>query len=280
MISYAQNLEDVVLDRVFKDIKIGFYIDLGASDSTLDSVTRHFYENGWSGLNIEPNPVNFTSLQRDRPRDKNLNVAVGETKGKQKFYSVLGNGLSTLDPNLGLSTLDPNLGEQYLQEFPASETIEVETLTVDDVIKESAVESTVVHFLKIDVEGYETIVLRNWRFDKVKPWVIVVEATQPRTQSPTHQLWEKFLTKAGYNFVYADGLNRFYLHKTKVELTPRFEFPPNVFDGYTRHADVLKDIQIDELKKELESIRLSKSWNMTSPLRRLGRLVKLPKGLK
>ena len=50
--SYAQNFEDVIIMRCFKDVEEGFYIDVGAQDPESDSVTRVFYERGWSGINI------------------------------------------------------------------------------------------------------------------------------------------------------------------------------------------------------------------------------------
>ena len=42
MISYAQNLEDVVLDRALHT-RTGFYVDVGAASPSTASVTRHFY---------------------------------------------------------------------------------------------------------------------------------------------------------------------------------------------------------------------------------------------
>ena len=54
MISYAQNQEDVLLRREFPDCTNGFYIDVGANDPVWDSVTKHFYDRGWHGINIEP----------------------------------------------------------------------------------------------------------------------------------------------------------------------------------------------------------------------------------
>ena len=54
MVSYAQNGEDVVLDRAFAGIRDGFYVDAGASHPVMDSVTKHFYDLGWSGVNVEP----------------------------------------------------------------------------------------------------------------------------------------------------------------------------------------------------------------------------------
>lgn len=55
MISYAQNFEDLVLHRVFRGQKNGFYIDMGPMGPVLESVTKFFYDEGWSGINIEPN---------------------------------------------------------------------------------------------------------------------------------------------------------------------------------------------------------------------------------
>lgn len=57
MISYAQNFEDVMLMRALASIEKGFYIDVGAAWPDQDSVTKAFYEKGWLGVNIEPNPV-------------------------------------------------------------------------------------------------------------------------------------------------------------------------------------------------------------------------------
>ena len=54
VISYAQNFEDVMLWRALQHVGAGYYVDIGANDPVVDSVTRWFYEQGWSGLNIEP----------------------------------------------------------------------------------------------------------------------------------------------------------------------------------------------------------------------------------
>jgi hypothetical protein len=44
--SYAQNFEDVTLWRALRDVEAGFYVDVGAWDPDLDSVTRAFSERG------------------------------------------------------------------------------------------------------------------------------------------------------------------------------------------------------------------------------------------
>ena len=81
MISYAQNLEDVILNRLFRGKETGFYIDVGACYPVEMSVTKYFYDLGWNGINIEPMPSCYRKLQEERPKDINLNLAVGKKSG-------------------------------------------------------------------------------------------------------------------------------------------------------------------------------------------------------
>ena len=76
MVSYAQFGEDVMLRRFFGDQPTGFFIDVGASDPVIDSVTLHFSLSCWTGINIEPLPDAYLQLLRGRPKDINLNVAL------------------------------------------------------------------------------------------------------------------------------------------------------------------------------------------------------------
>src|SRR5215470_12416094 len=63
-ISYAQNYEDVMLWRALKHIDQGFYIDVGANDPDIDSVTKAFYERGWRGINVERRPSGSNAWKR------------------------------------------------------------------------------------------------------------------------------------------------------------------------------------------------------------------------
>jgi hypothetical protein len=96
LISYAQNFEDVILWRALKHIKNGFYIDIGAWLPDTDSVTKAFYDNGWYGINIEPDSIAFCRLLEERPRDINLQLAVSDKRGEADLYIIKDTGLSTL----------------------------------------------------------------------------------------------------------------------------------------------------------------------------------------
>src|SRR5882757_3480632 len=97
LISYAQNFEDVMLWRALGSVEAGFWIDVGAAHPSEYSVTRAFYDRGWHGVNIEPEPDYAAALVVGRPRDVNLPVAIGAEAGRTTLHRIKGTGLSTFD---------------------------------------------------------------------------------------------------------------------------------------------------------------------------------------
>jgi len=95
-LSYAQNLEDIILWRVFSDVECGVYIDVGANSPEVDSVTKLFYNAGWRGVNIEPVPSSYEELSEHRPGDINIGkCATSEDGQKLTILKVESTGLST-----------------------------------------------------------------------------------------------------------------------------------------------------------------------------------------
>ena len=92
---------------------------------------------------------------------------------------------------------------------------------------------TEIHWLKIDVEGMECQIIQGWQPSAVRPWIVVVESTEPLESKPTFSAWEPTLLGLGYKFVYFDGLNRFYVSVEHPELNQHFEAGPNIFDEFT-----------------------------------------------
>ncbi|WP_246685224.1 FkbM family methyltransferase [Methylobacterium sp. WL69] len=226
-ISYAQNYEDVMLARALGAVENGFYIDVGAQDPDEDSVTKHFYDRGWHGLNFEPSEQYHARLEAVRPRDLNLRCAVGDHPGSVTFYEADGTGLSTIVEAVSAAT----------SEARTPHTVPMTTLDAAC----AAYGITTVHFLKIDVEGAEDLVLRGTCFEAVRPWIVLLEATHPNSPEPYYAHWEPLLTERGYRFVYADGLNRFYLADEHADLAPHFALPPNHFDRFVRASEVRAD---------------------------------------
>ena len=68
-LSYSQNLEDYHLSLAFAGQTTGTYIDVGAGHPIADNVSFWFYERGWQGIVVEPQPELLALYQRLRPRD-------------------------------------------------------------------------------------------------------------------------------------------------------------------------------------------------------------------
>ena len=100
MISYAQNFEDVMLWRALGHVENGFYIDIGAQDPIVDSVSLAFYEKGWRGIHVEPTPRYAGMLRDHRPEDTVIQAAVGKTAGVLKFFEIPDTGISTADAGI------------------------------------------------------------------------------------------------------------------------------------------------------------------------------------
>jgi hypothetical protein len=109
-----------------------------------------------------------------------------------------------------------------------------------------------IHFLKIDVEGYEEEVLKSLDLKKSRPWVIVLEAADIHGRLPDPSKSFLQLGKNGYEFVYTDALNFFYISLEKLEeLKPHFQQPPNIFDGFVHlnSRDHQQTAQFEDLRK-------------------------------
>ena len=210
-----------MLRRALQDVTGGFYVDIGAFEPDMHSVTKHFYDAGWSGINVEPNPPIFARLARERPRDINLNCVVGGECGRIGFSLVGETGLSAVDPP-DLSVVAP---------CETVRALDVEMMTVDAILARYA-PNRVVDFLKIDVEGYETAVLRGAKLEANRPRIVVVEATRMMSQEPAWAEWEPILLDTGYAFAWFDGLNRFYIRDEDAARHSCFLLPPCCFDNF------------------------------------------------
>lgn len=239
MISYAQNAEDVVLARLFAGQDTGRYVDIGAGDPLLASVTKHFYDLGWRGINVEPIPVKADELRAARPGDLTLAVAVGAAEGTATLHVVE-------DDEWGWSTLDDTLAVRYRDDnhWPVRE-VGVDVVTLARLLDEHPGD---VDFLKIDVEGAERAVVEGADWTRHRPRVLVVEATTPGSPAPTHGEWEPMLLDAGYRCALFDGLNRFYAAADDEEALARLSAPASVFDDYRPYEYVRLQAAFDELR--------------------------------
>jgi FkbM family methyltransferase len=261
MISYAQNYEDVMLRRVFENQPRGLYIDVGAYDPVSCSITKHFYDKGWHGINIEPARASFDRVQHGRPRDINLNVGISDQIGKLTFYEFPKEAA-------GLNSFSENDAKEHLKRGYSFQTSHVDVTTLADVCSKYV--NQTIDFMSVDVEGHEEQVLRGADWKQYRPRIIVIEATRPTTPEETHERWEYVLLNADYVFATFDGLNRFYVRKEEQELIPKLQIPPNVFDEFVPYS---YHHEIEELRETVREYR-SLTLGTLEPIRYLRKIIR------
>jgi FkbM family methyltransferase len=213
-LSYAQNFEDARLARVFPGNE-GFYVDIGAFEPVYQSVTKWFYERGWRGVNVEPQPEIFERLAADRPRDVNLNAGVARSAGVLTFYQ---------DPRSpGLSTFREDVAAQTRAEGGVILERTVPVVTLAEICEQHVGAAGTFEFLKIDAEGLERAILEGGDWERWRPRVVLYENFPPDDAAD-------FLEANGYTFAVFDGINKFYVRDEDRALIPALAAPFSALD--------------------------------------------------
>jgi FkbM family methyltransferase len=222
MLSYAQNMEDVVLARVFEGQPSGFYIDVGGGHAVADNVTFHFYLAGWRGIVVEPQAALGPLYRRVRPRDVLVQALAGRAEGSLELFEA-----TTFH---GLSTASAAHAAAAEQAGVAGRRVVRPVTTLARLCADHA--PPIIDVLKIDVEGHEAEVLAGADLSRHRPRVLLVEAIEPLSMADASARFEPQVLAAGYRFALFDNLNRWYVAEEEAEaLLPRFPAEPAAWDS-------------------------------------------------
>lgn len=206
IVTYAQYNEDIILKALLHDVKKGFYVDVGANDPDDDSVSKLFYQNGWNGINIEPIESLYKKLTKARPKDINLQLAIGDKIGRQKIREYINiKGHSTLSR----ARIEEKGESHEYRDY------DVEVSTLATIFKKYKVKQ--INFIKIDVEGFEGKVIAGNNWGLYRPEIVCIEANH------TTEPWKKTLLSNNYKLFIFDGLNEYYVAKESWGRTEGFE---------------------------------------------------------
>ncbi len=214
-LSYTQNLEDYHLALAFAGQARGRYIDIGGGHPVADNVSFWFYERGWQGIVVEPQPALAALYARLRPRDIVVEALVGRANGDSDFFLVERlHGFSTTLEQHARKAEAFGAGYRKLR-LPS---VTLATLCETQLTGPGASD---IDFLKVDVEGAEAEVFAGADFKRFRPKVIVAEAVAPGSGEANWQDWEPKLLSHGYRFALFDTLNRFYVAEEHPEIFER-----------------------------------------------------------
>lgn len=166
-ISYGQEGEDLILERIFAGRPAGFFVDIGAHHPLRFSNTYLFYKKGWRGINIDPNPDSKKLFDAERPGDINLELGVSNQQGALQYYNFKEKALNTFSAALAKQYTDAN--------WELENVMNIDTLPLADLLNKHLPANQKIDFMSIDVEGFEQEVLSSNDWTKYKPEVILVE---------------------------------------------------------------------------------------------------------
>ena len=184
--SYSQFGEDAVLQELFKDMRVGRYVDVGAHHPYRYSNTYLLFQNGWSGVNIDPNPDTILDFNKARPQDQNICVGVGT--GSVLTYHRFS------DP--AVNTFNEQEAEKWKQKdfMTYLGTTEVEVKPLRELV------SGPIDLLTVDAEGMDLEVIESYDWKEL-PQVVIVEGDTSKT----------FLREKGYAEHAVRGASRIFV---------------------------------------------------------------------
>lgn len=210
-LAYSQDGEDMVLRRLFERRKSGFYVDVGAHHPFRFSNTCYFYRQGWTGINIDPNPDAIQAFRRDRPSDINVCVGVSDMPGDIAFHFFNEPALNTFDAELAAERI-------RIPGYRLLETRSVPVRRLDDVLAEFLPRNQKIDFLSIDVEGLDLSVLRSNDWNRFRPHLLLVEAHERTVLAIENDPINMFVVAAGYQLI-AKTLNTLIFEDSQVSAT-------------------------------------------------------------
>jgi FkbM family methyltransferase len=203
-IAYSQEGEDLILKRMFPADKKGFYVDIGAHHPYRFSNTFLFYKMGWNGINIDPIPGVKSLFDAARPRDINLEIAIGEKKAILQYFNFKEKALNTFSETLAQKYRDGG--------WELEGTVPIETRPLGGVLDEHLPTGMSIDFMSIDVEDLELEVLRSNNWQKYLPEVLLVELLDCTPAGLADKPVAKFIYEQGYSF-FAKTFNTFFFRK-------------------------------------------------------------------
>lgn len=191
--SYSQEGEDLLVMSLFENRRDGFYVDVGAHHPKRFSNTQIFYESGWTGINIEPNPEALKKFKVHRKRDINLCMGVGAEEDVLEYYVLDEPALNSF--NYRLTQDRVARGECRLLD-----TIKVSVRPLADILHEWAPEK-LIDFMNVDSEGMDLKVLRSNDWKLFRPQVVTVELLGSAIEEIASNDIYIYLSNLGYSLV-------------------------------------------------------------------------------
>ena len=183
--SFSQFGEDLFIADFFANQKVGKYVDLGAFHPMRLSNTYLLYKKGWSGTNVDLNPIAIDLFNLARKNDDNICcLMAGKDNLLKNVYFEDWSAANSLTSNENLS-----------------EKKQMKTKTFESLINKNF------DFLNIDLEGHDYEILQTIDFKKFNPKLVCIEILENCLDKENIF---SYLKKYSYSFIKNLGPSYFF----------------------------------------------------------------------
>jgi len=199
-IYFGDYAEDVIINRFFKNLKKGFYCDIGCFHPSKGSLTYLLHKRGWTGINIDISKTSIDLFNIARKKDINFNAGISNYDGFSNYYECA--------PHSPYNSLSRRQG------FKKKKIRVFKLNTVIDKFKIKRID-----FLNIDAENNDYRVLLGINFKNIKPKMICIEDNKFNFILMHKSKIYNYLKKNNYFLFSVCGVSQIYIDKKyKVNL--------------------------------------------------------------
>lgn len=176
-------------------LKHGFYLEAGASDSETYSDTLHFEVNhGWNGLLVEPHPL-LHDLGVEKKRNATLLKTCFSTETKPQFVKFDLEGVwRNEEDNNDMMSMGGIVTDQR------DTSVKMQCIPLYSILL--AIGNPTINYFSLDIEGAEFAVLKTLPWDKVDIQVLTIETHMLGSVFPgTREDLIEYMDSVGYNHI-------------------------------------------------------------------------------
>jgi Methyltransferase FkbM domain len=185
-----------ISEVVFPGVRNGFFVDVGSGDGTIMSNTKALEQKGWTGICIDPFPMNM----QDRTCRIFKEVVFSKAGEPVKFWAHAGGFWGGIvDESFGIKE-----AKMQKQEGPV---VELTTVTLRDIL-DRANAPRFIHYMSLDIEGGELHALKGFPFDSYRIGALTVEHN---FKEPKRSEIKALMESHGYKRVHSSVRDDFYV---------------------------------------------------------------------
>lgn len=191
--AYSQEGEDILLWRIISPhtTEKGTYVEVGSNDPWKYSNTGFFYEKGWRGIAIDPNPDFSESFQKERPEDIFLQIGISDRPSNLTYYKFDVSFYNTFSKEAAEDILAKQAATIIHESQVAVVPLATALLQVWPHGKE-------IDLLSIDAEGLDYQIIQSHDFNKFPVKYVIAECDCETLDQVSANPISKYLSNLGY----------------------------------------------------------------------------------